>query len=914
MASRITGITIEINGDTKKLTEALKDVDRSLNTTQADLKDINKLLKLDPKNTELLKQKQDLLAKAIQDTESKLQTEKTALEQLKNADKSPEVEKQMRDLERQIIDDEQALKGLTQEAQDFGTKGKKSAEEVQAAFKNVGDKVSSIGSGMVDVGRNLTTYVTTPIVGGFTMAIKTASDYETSMAKVDAITKKAGESAEEHAANMEMIDASVRELAQSTKFTAGETADAAYYMAMAGWDVQEIYSGLPGVLNLAAASGEDLATTSDIVTDAMSAFGLEADEAGRFADVLAATSANANTNVGLLGESFKYVAPVAGQMNYSIEDVGLALGLMANNGVKGSMAGTTLRNVIQRLTDPTKKSAEAMEYLGLTEQDVANMSLDDILRKLRQEFKDIKSPTATFTKQMSQLDKQLEDGEISLDEYETAMNGLIDAEYDGAKAERVRYAAMLAGARGMPGFLAIIGTAEEDYDALSESIYNSKDAAQTMADTMQDTLAGQIQILISQLQELAIQVGEIVMPVLRDIVTGLQNWVKKLQQLDPKQKEMILRIAKIAAIAGPLIMIIGSLGQGIGNIIRILPQLGSAISTVVSVAGKAISGLASLLASNPYVILIAAIVAAVAALTYVIVKNWDTIKAKFKEGYDALKKKTGEFITNEVKNWKKFGEMIAKTATTAGNNLKTNITRVMTAISTGVTNQWNNIKTKVTTAIANIRNSVTSGWNSIKTTISTVSSNIANVAKERWTLIKQQVTTLNSSIKSGVASAWNSIANTVRNKMFSLKDNAISVFTNIKNTVTSVANKIRDAFRFKWELPKIKLPHFKVDEDAGISVFGLKIPKVRVEWYKKAYENPYLFTNPTVVNGKGFGDGSGGEIVYGREALMRDIAAASQGDITINVYASEGMNVNQLADKIQHRLVQLQRQRMAVYA
>ena len=461
----------------------------------------------------------------------------------------------------------------------------------------LGRQIQSVGRSIERTGQSLTRNLTVPIVTAFTAAIKTAADFETSMAKVDAITASAAKSEEEHAENMQRLTEGIRGLAQETKFTASETADAAYYMAMAGWEVDEIYSGLPGVLALAAASGEDLATTSDIVTDAMTAFGLTAEEAGHFADVLAQTSASANTNVGLLGESFKYVAPVAGALHYSIEDVSLALGLMANNGIKGSMAGTSLRNILQRMVKPTKDSEEAMKRLGLTEEKIASLSLADVMTELRDAFKDLADPSEEFIEQMNDLAEQLEDGQISEEEYEQTLNDLATAEYGAANAEKVRLAAMLAGARGMPGLLAIVNAAEEDYGKLAAAISESDGVAQTMAQTMQDTLAGQLQILVSQLQELAIQVGEIVIPKIREFVTMLQNWVTTLQEMDPAQKEQILQIAALVAAIGPALVIGGKVITLIGSIVSSFGKLNGVLSLLATPIGAVVLLVAGMVAS-----------------------------------------------------------------------------------------------------------------------------------------------------------------------------------------------------------------------------------------------------------------------------------------------------------------------------
>ena len=321
MANRIKGITVEINGDTTKLSKALEGVNKNIRSTQSQLKDVEKLLKLDPSNTELLSQKQKLLADAVSSTKNKLETLKTAAEQantaLANGDISQE---QYNALQREIIETEQELRNLQTEA-----------DKTNTAFAKIG---------------------------------ATGDDLESLRAKA-------------------------REIGSQTKFSASEAAEAMNYMAMAGWKTEDMLSGIEGIMNLAAASGEDLATTSDIVTDALTAFGLTAADSAHFADVLAAASSNANTNVSMMGETFKYAAPVAGSLGFSVvEDTAEAIGLMANAGIKSTQAGTSLRSIMTALAGEVKFCGESMGEVEIqtTNADGSMRELSDILADCRVAF------------------------------------------------------------------------------------------------------------------------------------------------------------------------------------------------------------------------------------------------------------------------------------------------------------------------------------------------------------------------------------------------------------------------------------------------------------------------------------------------------------------------------------------------
>lgn len=304
--------------------------------------------------------------------------------------------------------------------------------------------------------------------------ISTGMAYEKAMSEVKAIS---GATADE----LEKLSTQALKSAKTTIFTSSEVASAYKYMAMAGWDIEEMMAGLDGILNLAAASNLDLARTSDIVTDALTAFGYQASESAHFADVLARVATNANTNVDLMGESFKYVGAIAGTMKYSIEDVGVALGLMANAGIKASQAGTSLRSIISRMAAPTDKVKAAMDELGITMTNSKGeaKSFEEVMKDLRKGFAGL------------------------------------------SESQKTQYASTIAGKNAMTGLLAIINSSDEDFDKLTTAIDDSKDAAQDMADTMKDNLSGDVTELNSKLDVLYVNLYEKIEPVLRGIVQFL---------------------------------------------------------------------------------------------------------------------------------------------------------------------------------------------------------------------------------------------------------------------------------------------------------------------------------------------------------------------------------------------------------
>lgn len=382
-------------------------------------------------------------------------------------------------------------------------------------------KLNGLSSAMVTVGSNLSKSVSVPLLTVGAIALKTSSDFEAGMSEVKAISGVTGES-------FTQLENKAIQMGAKTKFSASESAQAMKYMAMAGWDAEEMMSGISGVMDLAAASGEDLATTSDIVTDALTAFGLQASDSAHFADILARASSRSNTNVGLMGETFKYVAPVAGALGYSAEDCAVAIGLMANAGIKGSQAGTALRSMLTRLAKPTDDVATAM--------DKYNISLTDAEGNI---------------KPMSTLLSDLRDRFSTLSE-----------------AEKTQLAATLAGQEGMSGLLAIVNASNSDFQNLTNSINNCDGAASEMAKTMQDNLKGSVTIFKSTAESAAISIGKKLTPEVRKFVDQGTKLITKLNNMSDAEQENIIKIGKLAATI-PLTTLAG------GKLLNMITKTGS---------------------------------------------------------------------------------------------------------------------------------------------------------------------------------------------------------------------------------------------------------------------------------------------------------------------------------------------------
>ena len=751
--NRIKGITVEIGGDTTKLQTALKGVNTEIRNTQSQLRDVEKLLKLDPGNTELIVQKHRLLAQAVSETREKLETLKTAQRQADEALRNGTISQQQYDgLQREIVETEQELRRLEQQAEQSATALQKigaTGEKLQA----VGDKVSSVGQKLLPV--------TGVVTGLGTAAVKTAADFDSAMSRVAAVSGATG-------SDFDKLRDKAREMGAKTKFSATEAADAMNYMAMAGWKTEDMLSGIEGIMYLAAASGEDLATTSDIVTDALTAFGLTAEDSGHFADVLAAASSNANTNVSMMGETFKYCAPVAGALGFSVEDTAEAIGLMGNAGIKASQAGTSMRSIMTNLTGDVKLSGAAIGdvTIATTNADGSMRSLSAILADCR-----------------------------------VAFGGMTEA-------EKANNAETLVGKNAMSGFLALMNAAPEDIAKVSGAVNNCKDAAKNMADTMQDNLEGQLTILKSQLQELAISFGDLLMPAVRSIVSGLQGMVDVLNAMPDGVKQVIMIIALLAAALGPVLIIIGKVISAVGTIMTIVPKLAGVINTVKTAFGA----LNAVMLANPIAIVIAAIAALVAAFVYL----WNT-NEEFRQFWISLWESVKE---TAIQCWQAISaflsqawEAIQNTAVSVWNGIRdffsglwtgiqTLFTTVVNAIAGFLSGAWNAVKGTVVSVWNAISQFFTSVWNGIRNVTSVVVNGIRSFLQSAWNGIRALITTVMNGIKSVVTAVWNGIRSVITRVMNGIRSVVSSVWSGIRNTISSIVNGIKNtvsnAFHAMW--------------------------------------------------------------------------------------------------------------------
>ena len=708
--------------------------------------------------------------------------------------------------------------------------GLRSAQsEADTTSKNIatkiGNNITGIGKSMTSVGSTLTKSVTVPLLGIGTAGLKVASDFDSAMSGVKAISGATGE-------EFDALRAKAIELGGSTAFSANEVAEAMTEMAKAGWDSQQILDGMGGVLDAAAASGENLGTVSTIVADAMTGFGMEAKESTRVADLLTQAANSGTIGINDLGESFKYIAPVAGSMGLSIEDVTTALSAMSMSGIKGSQAGTSLRGVLTRMVKPTDQVAAAMDELGivLTNSDGTFKSLDQILSEMRGSF-----------------------------------SGLTDE-------QKTYYAATLAGQEGMSGLLSLLNMSQEEYDEIAASMDNASGVAKETAEVMRDNLSADVEELMGSLESLAITLASLIVPALRDFVQWLTQLINKFTALSPETQKTILTIAGIAAAIGPVILVIGKLVTAVGSVVTAFGKIKAAIPAIkagfVAIKG-AIAGI-----SAPVVAVVAVITTLVAAFKHLwdtneefrnnIIGIWNEIKDTlsgffdgiverlnalgfdFENVMDVLKAAWDAFcsvlapvfegvfqnISNILKtvtgvltgildvfiglftgNWDQFLQGIKGIFESIWNGIVswiqniwntiiglldaflnlfgTNIENVMTSISNFFQSVWNGIKSFFGNLWENLKSIVSTAIKAIQNTITNILNAIVTFWKNIWNGIKTFASTVWNSIKSVITSTFNAIKGTIENILNGISTTWSNIWNGIKSAVSTIWNRIK---------------------------------------------------------------------------------------------------------------------------
>lgn len=528
MAGTIKGIIVEIGGDTSALQKALSKVNSATSSLSKELRGINSLLKLDPSNTELLAQKQTVLAENIDKTTQKLEElrkiQQEADEKIRNGGEISQ--ENYRNLQREITSTENKLKDLQVQASKWTTAGQ--------SIEEFGNKITKISSKLDNLGSTLTTTLTLPVLAIGTAAVTTGNDFEAQMSRVQAI---AGATKGE----LEQLTQQAMELGAETTFSASEVAAGMENLASAGFSTNEIMNAMPGLLDLAASSGAELATASEIAASAIRGFGLEASEAGHVADVFAEAAARTNAQTEDMGEAMQYVAPVAKTVGLSIEETAAAIGIMSDAGIKGSQAGTTLRSGLVRIVKPTKQVKEAMETLGV-------------------EFYDNNGKMKSLTQ--------------IIDELQKSTAGLSDETKNQALAQ-------IFGTEALSGMLALVNRGAGELDSMTKSFENADGAAEKMADTMLDNTSGALESLSGSFESAGIAIQKALAPEIKDLAKWIQDLVDDFNNLSDEEQQNIIKTVALVAAIGPAIKILSKLGSGIGTVTKGVGKFSQSIGKTI---------------------------------------------------------------------------------------------------------------------------------------------------------------------------------------------------------------------------------------------------------------------------------------------------------------------------------------------
>lgn len=790
--------------------------DQSLEKSKVKVDGLTKRQQVQAQKVKELKQQYDQLSKETGENSAKTQAA---------AVKYNEAYATLNKYERELEEATEEMKKMEQQQRILST----SVGKVGQKFSEWGPKLQEIGQKMQSVGRSMSTYITAPVVAGFGAAVKKSIDFDDSMRKVKATSGATGQ-------EFQQLRDKALEMGAKTKFSASQSAEALNYMALAGWDSKEMMSGIDGVMQLAAASGEDLGQVSDIVTDSLTAFGLSAKDSSHFADVLAQTSSKANTDVRGMGDAFKYAAPVAGALGYTVEDTSIAIGLMSNAGIKGEKAGTALRTMFTNLSSPTKAMKERMDELGIsiTDSNGKMLPMRDVMDQLRGSFKNL------------------------------------------SKDQQASAAATIFGKEAMSGALAIINASDEDYKKLTKSIDNSTGASKRMSDEMEGGIGGSIRQMKSAIESLAISIGDIMAPYIKKLAEWVANAAKQLNEMPKGTQKVVVGLGVVAAAIGPVLVVLGTMVKTIGGSVKVLGSMFKGLAKMtlltrgangqiklftvsqkawngVVKTGKAIAdlyrtavtklatsqsistlktklaatatkvwtattkaaalaskglGLALRFMTGPVGIVITAVGLLVAGVIHLwktnegfrngVIKIWDSIKNGISTAVEFIR----NFAVNSWNNLKAAGITIftlLKTGLTGiFNALKTYFTTILTVYKTVFTVTFNAIKAIVTSIIGFIVNFIKNAWNGVKNATVFIFNSLKFFLTQVWNVIKSSIITIVSILYNSVKNIWSSLSRFTRNIFSNLRSFLVNLWSRLKDSVIHAARLLWDGVRKTW--------------------------------------------------------------------------------------------------------------------
>lgn len=793
-AGRIKGITIEIGGDTTKLTKALASVDNAISRTQQNLRDINKALKFDPSNVTLLKDKQQELAKQVESTQKRIEEEKKALEQLNekldqpfDLDHAEEFQKNAKaaeDLKMQIDLDTAALKELEQQAKQSASILGQQMQVAGQKIQEVGQKIKAVGDSISGIGTKITGAITVPLVAAGTKSVETFAEVDKTMQLTNATMANTAEEAQ-------ILEDAMKTAAQNSTFTMNEAATATLNFARAGLDATEASKALAPAMNLAAGEGGTLETVSEGLVGTINGFNDTFDQASHYADVFANACNNSALDVNSLSESMSIAAPVFNAAGKSVEDAALLMGIMANREIEANVAANSLKTGIARLASPTKQAKMAMEEYGIAMSDIWNQD--------------------GSMKEMVEIQKNLHDSFAKLSEQ-----------------EQLAAASAIFGKNQMAPWLALINTAPSEVDELSKAL--EKDGTTTeMANAMMSGFGGSLEKLKSSIDVAAYSFGEALAPTISLVAEKIQMLVDWFNNLDKSEQQAIAKQAMIVAAIGPALVIIGQLISSVGSIVTTVGKLTSGIGSLLTSFG----GLQGILAAltGPIGIVVAAVAALAAGFAYLYATSEDfratvdrlagTVRDNFGKAMEEIKPKLeelGERFNSFMQTLEPVFEGILTLVVACVNGIISTIGPVVDFISgivevimgiiqaffalfTGDWDSfWEGIETIIDGAINMIEGFLNAGtaiWEGI---LSTFGINMNLSVTDMWEKAKKTIQNLIEKIRTDIKEKWNDIKTWLADTLNNIWDKFKEIFEAIRQSVKEKIDNTKQAIEEGMEL------------------------------------------------------------------------------------------------------------------
>jgi TP901 family phage tail tape measure protein len=774
MAESVRGINVVIGADTTKLGKALEDVNRKSKDIQSELRQVERLLKFDPSNTELLAQKQQLLSQAVENTNEKLNRLKMVQQQVNEQFQRGEIsEGQYRAFQREIAKTEQELQrleGRLQETNQTINKHSSSWSKLQEKLNDVGQRLQDVGDRMQTAGQNLAMSfgaAATAIGGALGFAVKKSMDFEAQLDRVGAI---AGATP----AEIKKLEQAALDLGASTSKSATEVAQGMEIMGAMGYNTNQILAAMPGIIAAAEASGEDMAMVAETVSSALNAFGLEASEASRVADVLAQAANDSAAGILDMQYTFKYAAPIAKSLGISLEELAAATEIMANNGIRGEQAGTTLRGALIRLSDPPKEAAEALAELGV--------KIIDSHGKMRP-FGDIIAQLSEKTKNMS-------------------------------NAQKLAALSTIFGTEAASGMLTVIEAGPQKLDALTKSLQNSGGASQEAAKKMKDNLKGSLEELQGAFETAQITIGNALAPAIQKIAEALQGLINWFNNLSPSMQQFIAVGAAVAAVLtgivaviGVVLAVIGAAASGIGALTAAFGAVSGAIAAAGGMAGIFTTAIAAM--TGPIGIAIGAIVGLI-AIGVALWRNWDEIKAKAIEIWGAIKdwfsqtlESIKQFFSQTWTNIKDFTsttwESIKQTTETVWNAIKDGVMVIITPFVDGITNIFNGMKDGLMTIFEGLKQYFSGVWELIKNIFLGAVLLIVDLVTGDFEGLKNDAQAIFENMKSALSSIWEGIKMVFSGALEAVKGFVSTAWENIKSNTSIVFDTVKSSISSIWD-------------------------------------------------------------------------------------------------------------------